>query len=115
MMAIKEITKRRAYIIFEILKEELMEGGGTDLQAEAFRFSFLILRGSSVFLSTFGIGNLFLNYDSISEIYFLLRFDLPGGMGLSDEEEQLILIHNKAVIDLENNANINISFNNHHL
>jgi hypothetical protein len=110
MIAIEDITKRRAYIVFETLKEELMEGGGTDLQAEAFRFSFLILRGSSVFLSTFGIGNLFLHYDSISEIYFLLRFDLPGAIGLSDEEEQLILVHNKAVIDLEKNLSNSLSF-----
>lgn len=110
MMTIKEITRRRAYLVFETLKEELMEGGGTDLQAEAFRFSFLILRGSSVFLRTFGIGNLFLHYDSISEIYFLLRFDLPGEIGLSDEEEQLILVHNQAVIDLEKSASNGLSF-----
>ncbi len=106
MLVLDEITKRRAYVIFELLKEELMEGNGTEIQAEAFRFSFLILRGSYAFLNTFGLGNLFLDYDKISEIYFAFRCDLPGVRGLSDEEEQLISIHNGEVAELERGINV---------
>ena len=104
MLSIEELTRRRAYIVFEALKDELMEGGGTDLQAEAFRFSFLILRGTRAFLHSFGLGSLYLDYDKISEIYFVLRFDLPGPKGLSDEEERLIYIHNREVVTLERNS-----------
>lgn len=105
MTALEEITKRRAYIVFEALKDELMEGGGTELQAEAFRFSFLVLKGAKAFLESFGVGSLYLDYDKISEIYYILRFDLPGAKGLSDEEEKILYVHNRAVMELERSAN----------
>lgn len=104
MLMADEMTKRRAFIVFEALKDELIDGGGSELQAEAFRFSFLVLRGGRAFLRSFGLGNLYLDYDKISEIYFALRFDLPGAKGLSDEEERILIIHNREVMDLESSA-----------
>lgn len=110
MVLDEELAKRRAYVVFETLKDELIEGGGTDTQVEAFRFSFLILRGGRAFLQSFGLGCLYLDYDKISEVYFVLRFALPGPKGLSEEEERLIYIHNKEVLALENSSKSSFRF-----
>lgn len=93
----QDLIKRRAYIVFELTKEILMEGVENDSYAEAYRFSYLILRGPRKFLETFKNGELLLNFDLISAGYFMLRFDLAGERGLNSEEGKIILNHNEEV------------------
>lgn len=97
MLNLDEITKRRAYGVFELTKERLLEGDEDESCSEAYRFSYLVLRGPKKFLNAFGAGNLFLDLDAISSTYFMLRFDLVGPKGLTAEEEHVIYIHNEEV------------------
>jgi hypothetical protein len=99
-MTVDEITRRRAYTVFELTKEQLLDGDENESISEAYRFSFLVTRGARKFLDTFGVQDLFLDFEKVSDGYFMLRFDLVGAKGLSDEEEHIIYIHNKEVQEL---------------
>ncbi len=104
MMAIDEITKRRAYTVFELTKERLLDGDEDESISETYKFSYLLLRGPRVFLDTFGAGDLYLQFDKINDGYYQLRFDLFGPKGLTAEEENVIYQHNDEVRDLLNHS-----------
>lgn len=87
----------RSKKIFELTSELLMEDEGDDVQGEAYRFSYLILRGPKSFKKTFQDGTLYLDQNKISDSYWSWRFDIPGTKGLMREEEDIILHHNKQV------------------
>ena len=100
-MIIDEITKRRAFTVFELTKERLLDGDEDDSISESYRLSFLILRGAGKFLEIFGENDsLYLDYDKISDGYFKLRFNLIGSKGLTENEEQIISIHNQETSEL---------------
>ncbi len=100
-MRIDEVMKIRAFAVFEITKELLLDGDEDEEISEVYRFSFLILRGAGKFLEVFGESdNLYLDYDKISDGYFKLRFDLVGPKGLTEKEEQIIYIHNQETSEL---------------
>ncbi|MDD4976751.1 MAG: hypothetical protein PHY93_20515 [Bacteriovorax sp.] len=104
MMGIDEITRRRASTVFELTKERLLDGDENESISEAYRFSYLVLRGPRIFLGIFGDGDLYLDFDKINNGYFMLRFDLYGKKGLSEEEEQIIDIHNEETRRLSSNT-----------
>ena len=100
-MKVDDITKRRAFAVFELSKERLLDGDEDESISEAYRFAFLTLRGAGKFLEIFGASdNLYLDYDKVSDGYFKLHNDLVGPKGLTDQEEQVILIHNQEASEL---------------
>jgi len=96
-----QLIIQRAKLISELTCKLLMEDEGDDIQGEAYRFSFLVLRGPKSFRQAFQAGKLYLDKEKIHDAYWAWRFDVPGTRGLSQEEASIIDYHNQMVRQLE--------------
>jgi hypothetical protein len=95
---------QRAKLVSDLTTKLLMEDEGDDVQGEAYRFSFLVLRGPKSFRQAFQIGKLYLDREKIYDGYWAWRFDIPGVRGLSQDEAIIIEHHNEMVQALEHRA-----------
>lgn len=86
----------RAKKIYQLTSEILVEKEDV-IQAETYKFCYLLLRGPKQFKYAFEAGDLWLDESKIHDGYWEWRFDVPGPKGLSDEEVRLIEFHNQQV------------------
>lgn len=91
------IVIQRAKKVFGLSSQLLMEDEADEIQGEAYRFSYLLLKGPKNFKSTFEEGVLYLDKEMIRQAFWSWRFDLPGTRGLSQDEMDLIDFHNEQV------------------
>ena len=91
-----EQTIARAKRIYQLSSEILVEKEDA-IQAEAYKFCYLLLRGPKQFKYAFDAGDLRLDKSKINDGYWEWRFDIPGPKGLTDEESRLIEFHNQQV------------------
>ena len=96
-----QLIIQRAKLISELTCKFLMEDEGDDIQGEAYRFTFLVLRGPKSFRQAFQSGKLYLDREKIYDGYWGWRFDIPGTRGLSQEEASMIDYHNQMVRELD--------------
>jgi hypothetical protein len=99
-MTMNQLTIQRAKMVFELSSKLLMDDEGDDIQGEAYRFAFLVLRGPKSFKQAFSGGRLSLDKDKVYDGFWGWRFDIPGTRGLSSEEASMIDFHNQRVQEL---------------
>ena len=92
----KEQIITRAKKIYT-LSSEILVDREDEIQAEVYKFCYLILRGPKQFKYAFDVGELKLDESKINDGYWEWRFDIPGPKGLTDEETRLIEFHNQQV------------------
>ena len=99
-----QLIMHRAKLVNELSSKLLMEDEEVDVQGEAYRFTYLILRGPKSFRQAFQEGKLYLDREKIYDGYWGWRFDIPGVSGLSAEEASIIDHHNGMVRNLQDQA-----------
>lgn len=92
-----QLVLQRAKKVYELSGQLLIEDESDDIQGEAYRYAFLLLRGPKSFRHAFEEGVLYLEMDKIRDAFWGWRFDLPGVRGLTQEEMDLIDFHNEQV------------------
>jgi hypothetical protein len=97
-------TIQRAKLVSELSSKLLMEDEGDDIQGEAYRFAYLILRGPKSFRQAFQDGKLYLDKEKVYDGYWGWRFDIPGVRGLAADEVIIIDYHNEMVSALVDQA-----------
>lgn len=98
------LISQRAKRIYELSSQLLLEDETDDVQGEAYRFSYLVLRGPKSFKKAFEHGRLDLEAEKIRDAFWAWRFDLQGPKGLTQEEMDLIDFHNEQVEGLQGNV-----------
>ena len=91
---------QRAKRVSELCSQLLIEDEGDEVQVEAYRFTYLVLRGPKSFRHTFQAGSLYLDRGKIQDACWAWRFDIPGARGLTQEEVRMIDYHNEMVLTL---------------
>jgi|GEM_PF-5762234 len=103
----RELIQLRAMRLAPFLADYLtFTDSGNFEKGQAYRFTYLTLKGPRAFLQTFQYGELKLDRDSIQSVYWELRGEITGPGQLLPEEEEMIARHNAEVVDYEHRQQI---------